>query len=190
VHALQVVADDLLLLREGVAADGLEPICEPCVEFRALRLRDRGVRRIAGREMTEPLRVLAWQARVVRAHELLANQRHEVSCHLAPDALVDHLPDGADEELRANDGGRFDRCTLVGIEPVEPRREQRVDRGWEHDGSRLRELDPAVAVALQNPSSISISSVCSTNSGFPSLSGYDACLLLDAANELAPFDAE
>jgi hypothetical protein len=59
---LELISQDLLVLRHRVAGDPLEPLGEPLVQVGALGLRDRRVHRVSDRQMTESEGVLAGQA--------------------------------------------------------------------------------------------------------------------------------
>jgi hypothetical protein len=76
-----VIADDLVQLDEFRAVL-LEPIPEPLVQFGPRRLRQRHVGGVADEEVAETIGVLAGELRLVRADELLANERAQPDCDL------------------------------------------------------------------------------------------------------------
>ena len=78
VRLLQVVADDLVLLRE---ADLVEPVRKSLVQLGAELLRHRFIRRVANQQVPEPERVLAGQVGPVGPDQLLPNEGLQVAPH-------------------------------------------------------------------------------------------------------------
>ena len=102
-------------------------------------------------------------------HELLLDQRAEALAHAVANALGQEMRHGVLDEDLPDDRGRLDHGSLVRLEVVEARREQRVDRR-RHDGAvdvRGRRASCPRSKRM-SPSSMSIETSCSTKSGFPS----------------------
>ena len=78
VRLLEVVPEDLLLLRQAFAGDALEPSGERLVQVRSLALGDRVVRGVTDQQVAEPVRVLARQQRPFRRDELAPDERAQV----------------------------------------------------------------------------------------------------------------
>src|SRR5204863_1006585 len=126
---LEVIADDRLVLRHAVAGVLLRPDGEPLVKLRAALLRQPRVRRVEDQDVMEPERVLAREGRTLRRDEPLAHQRLEMAPHVRTEALRAELGDRAPPELLPDHRGRAEDDALLGAEAVEPRGEQRLDRG-------------------------------------------------------------
>ena len=148
---LQVVRQDLLLLCDGRAGDPLEPVGEAFVQLGALGLRDRLVRRIAHEQVAEPERVLARKGGALGSDQFLADERQQIRRNARAPFLGDEVADGAHEELLADHGGRLEHLTLLGRQAVEPRIQQRVDRGRDGDRGEVADRDPPVVVANDEP---------------------------------------
>ena len=83
-------------------------------------------------------------------------------------------PPRAHQNTRPTTDGALDHRALARVEPVEPRGEQRVDRRRDRDPRQVARRRPAGRRgARAAPSSTSIRSVSSTNSGLPSASSRD-----------------
>ena len=148
---LEVVPEDLLVLRRALAVDAVGPLDELLVEGRPGALEDPLVGRVADEDVVEPERLLLERAGEVRAHELLLDQRAEALAHAVPSALGQEMRHGVPDEDLADDRGRFDHGSLVGLQVVEARREQRVDRR-RHDGaSDVGGRVPASALEADEP---------------------------------------
>ena len=164
---LEVVADDLVLLLGAIAADAADPRGEPLVQVRPALLGDRVVRRVADQDVPESERLLAGDHRAIRPHELLADQRADQIGRIVTQAVGEQVADGAGVELLADHRGALDRAALVVGQAFETRGEQRRDRGWDRDRAEIAAGIQAPSSRTSIPSSISIESICSTNSGFP-----------------------
>src|SRR5437763_16976891 len=77
---LEVVADDLVTLDQGVAVF-VEPIREADVELGADRLREGVVGRVADEQVAEAVTVVARELGAVGANELVADERGEPGRH-------------------------------------------------------------------------------------------------------------
>ena len=75
---LEVVADDLLVLRHSIAGCPAEPVGEPFVEVCAGCLRHRLVRRVSYEQVAEAVRLLTRKLGAVRAQQLLSSQCEEL----------------------------------------------------------------------------------------------------------------
>jgi hypothetical protein len=84
---------------------------------------------IADQEVAEPEGILARELRLVRADELLANERHEASRQLGP--VGSERLDGSAVEDPALDCTALEHVPLGHVELVEPGCEQCLDR-WRH----------------------------------------------------------
>ena len=78
VRLLQVITDDLVLLRE---ADLVEPVRKSLVQLGAKLLRHRFIRRVANQQVPEPERVLTGQVGPVGPDQLLPNEGLQVVPH-------------------------------------------------------------------------------------------------------------
>ncbi len=121
-----MVAEDLVELDE-LAPVLLQPGCEALVELGARRFRERLVGGVTDQEVAEAEAVLACELRPVRPDQLLADERGEVRRHLG---LVGcERLDGAAMEDLALDRTPLEDAAFGGLELIEARREQRLQRG-------------------------------------------------------------
>ena len=77
--------------------------------------------------MVEAEAVVAWVQRSVGPHELLAHEREQRPADAG--TVVEQRADAAAVEQAALDRASLDNVTLLGLEPVDPRRQQRLDAG-------------------------------------------------------------
>ena len=143
----QVIADDLLLFRDGVAGDALQPVGETFVELRASSFRDRLVGRVADQEMAESEGILADQRRAFGTDQLLPHERQEIRPDVSAVISGHEIHDGADEELLPDDGCGLEHVALLEGEPIHAGGKQRLDRGRDDDlvhDSCLDRQDPVL----------------------------------------------
>ena len=110
------------------------------MQRRSPALRDARVGLVADERVTEPPHLVAEDVRRLRLDEVPPRQRHECRAHVDVD---EGLHDPGRERLSVH-GGRLGDLALGFGKPVEPRREQRVDRVRDA-GSRLPAQTPAAA---------------------------------------------
>ena len=127
VGLLEVVAEDLVQLDE-IRAVSFEPRGEALVKLGARRLRQRVIRRVADQQVQEAERILARELRLVGPHELLAHQRAEAGHRL--ELLRGESLHSPAMEDSAFDGTPLEHAALGGVQLVEARRQQRLDRRW------------------------------------------------------------
>jgi hypothetical protein len=148
---LEVVADDLLVLRGAVSRRLLEERGELLVQPGARLLRQAAIGGVADEDVAEAVGVLAAEQLRVGEDDLLPQQPFErlgtvsrsasgVSARTAPQA-----EDAADHRRALED------LELGGREPVEPRREHGLDRGRQHDLREVADRLPAGAVQRDQP---------------------------------------
>ena len=123
---LEVVAEDLVQLDE-LGPVLLQPGCEALVEVRAGRLRERLVGRVADQQVAEAEAVLARELRPVRPDQLLAHERGQARRHLG--LLGRERLHGTPVEDLALDRAPLEDASLGRLELIEPRGEQRLQRG-------------------------------------------------------------
>ena len=97
----------------------------------ALLLRHRLIGGVPDQQVAETERVLARELGTIGPDELLAREREEAGAHVRPDGLRAEGGDGAGVEDLALDGAALDHGTLVGVQSVQARGEQEVDRRWD-----------------------------------------------------------
>ncbi len=129
VGPLEVVSDNLVHLDLGIPRPVglLEPVGEPFVQVGAPSLEDPLVRRVTDEDVLEPIVRPVGIGRQLLAHEALADDRGEVLRHLVTVGRAREVPDGDGGKRLADDRRRLHDGPLVGLEQVEPRREQGVD---------------------------------------------------------------
>ena len=157
VGALEVVADDLVLLDERCVP--VEPVGERLVELGSRLLGERVVGGVADQKVAEAECLLVGVGRLVRADHLLADEREEVGGDVVALGRRRELLHGAAVEDLPLDGTAADHVALAGPEPVEPRLQERLDRR-RHRRSRRAP-----------PSSLTVASISSMKSGLPSAAG-------------------
>ena len=126
---LEVVPENLLVLDRALAVHVVGPFHEALVERRARSLEDPLVRRVANQDVVEAERLFLGRSRPVRVDELLVGQRMELGADRGLHALRGQVLDGVPDEDVADHGGGLDDRPLLGLEVVEPRRKQCLDRG-------------------------------------------------------------
>ena len=151
VGLLQVIRDDLLLLHDRVAPHALEPVGEALVELGTLALGDRLVRGVADQHVTEPEGVLAGQRASLGPDQLLTDERHQVLGHPWTRRLRYEVADRTHEELLADHGRGPERRPLVRRQAVQPRGQQRLDRGRHRDLRQVSGRDPPAVLARDQP---------------------------------------
>ena len=124
---LEVVADDLVVRTSAV----LEPVGESLVQAGPSLLGNSVVGRIAREDVTERESILAHQARALREDQPppyeplkertdLRGGRGERQQRVAP-------------ELLSDDRRAFEQRPFLGLQPVKPGREERLDRARDHE---------------------------------------------------------
>src|SRR5205814_3562800 len=109
------------------------------------RLRHRRVSGVADEDVPEPEGILAEEARRLGGEdEALPHERVQVQADAVRELRRRELDDGAPPELLADDRRALDDRLLLGIEPIEPRSEQRVDRRRDRQLANLTRDPPAV----------------------------------------------
>ncbi len=134
----EVVAHDLVGFDE-VARLRLEPACEALVQLGPGRLRESVICGVADEQMAEPEPVVSRELGPVGSDVLLANERGQSRRHLQ---LVgaEGLYGAAVEDLTL-DRASLENTALLGLELVDTRGEQRLDRRWHDDLGILRALE-------------------------------------------------
>ena len=170
---LEVVADDLLQLLDPLPGDPHAPVGEPTVLLGAALLGDRGVRGIADQDVPELERVLAGDRRSCLADELLAHERAHERPRVRAVRFREELPDRTDGGRPCRSPRRIRslavrrRSIAPAWRPATPRpRAGRRSRRDPRPASIRRSSRPPSS-RTTSPSSISIDTICSTNSGFP-----------------------
>ena len=123
-----MVADELVQLDQFAA---VEPGGESLVQPGARHLGQTVVGGVSDQHMAEAKCVFAWKPRVVRANQLLAHERGETGRYLLLD-VFQRLDRAAVEDL-AFDRPALEHRSLGRLELVEPRGEQRLQRGRHRD---------------------------------------------------------
>src|SRR5829696_8804395 len=121
---LEVVAEDLVELDES-GSGLLEPGREALVEVGAARLRDSVVGGVSDEQVAEAEAVLTGERRPVRPDQLLSRERGETRGHAFIGRQCLH---SATVEDLALDRAVLEHASLGGLELVEPRGEQRLQR--------------------------------------------------------------
>ena len=124
VCGLQVVADELVGFDAPPARAVGDDRRDLLMQGRSPALRDAGVGLVAHERVPEPPHLVAEDVGRFRLDEVPARKRHECSTHVDLDDGVQHL---GREALSVHGGSLGDLALGLG-KPVEPRREQRVDR--------------------------------------------------------------
>ena len=127
--------EDYLELTETVWRDALEPVDEPFVQVGPQLLGKRFVRCVAEQHVRKPVPVVARKLCSIGAHELLAHECQEVSPDVGPDVVRYELHDGAAMKQAPLDRRALDRDPLRRCKRVDSRREQRLERGRDLDGT-------------------------------------------------------
>ena len=151
VRLLEVVPDDLVPLGEMLGVDLLEPVGESRVKLGSKLLRHRLVRGVADEQVTEAERVLAWQIRPVGPDQLLPDERLQVVPHRLAQIVGRQLSNGAAVEDLALDRAALDDRPLVSAQPVESRREERMDRRRNRDPREIARRHPRAVAAREQP---------------------------------------
>ena len=131
-----MVAEDLVQLDE-LGPVLLQPGGEALVELRPHRLRQRIVGRVTDQQVAEAEGVLALELCLVRPDELLADERGQPRSHLG--LIGCERLDGTPMEDLPLDRAALEHAPLGRLELVQPRRQQRLQRG------RDNHLDVCVA---------------------------------------------
>ncbi len=128
IRLLEVVAENLVDL--GPVADTLlRPVCEPLVQLGAAPLRHRVVRGVPDQDVTEAKTVFAGERAPIWPDQALADERLQLSSD-GPDLLWrSQIGDGAPPEDLADHSRSLEHRKLIGLEPIEPRREHSLDGG-------------------------------------------------------------
>ena len=128
VRLLEVIRQDLLVLGRPRAGDVLQPTCESLVHLGSGPLGHRLVRGIADQDVAEAEAIVAGEGRSVGADQLLPHEGHQMASDARPGVLWQQRGHRATMEHAALDGGHFDQRSLLRLEAVDARREQRLDR--------------------------------------------------------------
>ena len=128
---LEVVSRDLGVLARAVHS--LEPIGELLMQGRPQRLRDGSVGRLLDQDVAEAQRVLPVDHRPRRAQHLLADEGLEVAGGERTGALGKQGRHRARPQLLADHRRPLDRRPLSRTEPIEPGREDGLDRRRNRD---------------------------------------------------------
>ena len=145
---VEVVAGDLVEVGESVAGGPLEPVGELLVQLGPLQLRQAVVRGVADEQVPEPIGLAAAVGSPVGPDELLADEAHQLARHAGATLGRRQLGHVALAELLADDRGPLDRPALAVAQPVEARREERLDRRRDRDRLEVADDQRAVGVAL------------------------------------------
>jgi hypothetical protein len=103
---------------------------------------------IADEYVMEAQNGLAEEPPDVGLDELAAAERLEARVEIA-DVPRQELCDGGARELPADDRRTLEHGALLRSEPLDARREERLDRRWHLEGRELHAADPAIALALE-----------------------------------------
>src|SRR5215211_3365103 len=145
VRLLEVVADDLVQLTLPSRRARTNPPREALVQLRTQLLRERRVRRVADEDVREAENVLAHEDPALLGQD-------ETPPDVGACVGVRELDDGRPPELLAGDRGALNDLALAGIEPVETRGQERVDRRRDPQGAEVRsERPPTFLLAAQVP---------------------------------------
>ena len=123
---------------------------------------------IPDEQVAEAVRDLAREEGLVRSDQLLAHEGAQEGGNRGIERLVGERLHRAAVEHLALDGSALDHRPLVAGEAIEASGEQRVDSGRDGDGHQVAHPHPATTFRTRTPSSMSIESISSTKSGFPS----------------------
>ena len=143
---LEVVSEDLLVLGHPFARGLRQPAREALVQIGPLLLRHRLVRSITDQQMPEPERVLASELRPVRPDQLLAGQCQQPGPNVRARRLLAERRDGPGMEHLALDRSALDHRALVGVEPVQARGQEQVDRRRHGDVRQILDRSPRTAL--------------------------------------------
>ena len=106
-----------------------------------------------------------------RPDQLLRHQRLEMRVTALGASSGSSSATATRPELLTDDRGSLHHHPLLGAEPVEPRCEERADRGRNRDDGQLLTGSTGGPCAGGRPSSASIRRISSRNSGLPSAGG-------------------
>lgn len=107
------------------------------MEIGAGLFRDGLVRGVADQDVAKAEGVFAAEGRDIGSHQLLANQGLEVPADLAALGLRGQRSHGAPVKDLADDAGALGDRSLLLVEPLQPGRQQRRDRGGNLESGRI-----------------------------------------------------
>ena len=126
-------------------------VAKPRVDDRPRLLRDPAVGGVADQDVTEAERVLSADPFRLGLHELLSHQLLQARADLGPLRIRRQAHDRLPAEDAADHGRPLDDGALPRGEPVEPRRQQRLDRGRDHRSAELDVRLPATVPLREQP---------------------------------------
>ena len=141
VRLLEVVAEDLLVLARAVAVHLVGPRHEALVELSPMPLQEAGVGGVADQDVLERVRRAGGHDLGVRLDEPAPLKAAQVLGDGRPARLGHELDDGRLGEHQAHHRRRANDVALAPVEPVEPGREESVNRRWYGDVAARRVLD-------------------------------------------------
>ena len=137
----EVVADDLLVFHHPFADRALEPIREPFVQIRSIRLAEGVVRGVAQQDVPEPIGLDHAECRRLGRQQLAPDEGEKRGGHLGTGCRWGQFGDLHLVELAAHDRRPLGQRAL--------RRRQSVDAGGHQRLDRRRDLD---RVGVERPS--------------------------------------
>ena len=148
VRLLEVPADRLVVL-DRLADPALDPVGEASVQLRPRALQHPAVRRVADQPVVEPQRRLAEEPGGVGLDQLAAPQRFQPRVEIALRLARQQVRDGRARELPPDDRGPLQHQAVLRAQPLDARREQRVDGRRHLEGGEIDPGGPAIALPFE-----------------------------------------
>src|SRR5262249_43582028 len=123
---LEMPADGLVLVADAPGR-GLEPVREAGVELRARALQEPAVGRVADQPVVKLEGSLTGERSRLDLDQLAAPQRFESRVEFRTLLGRQQIRERVARELPSDDGGPLEDASVLGIQSLQPRGEQRVD---------------------------------------------------------------
>ena len=132
VGGFEIAGDDLVGFERRTGAAGVHPVRQPLMQLGSLGFQQPAIGDIADEDVMEPPHRLVARVDAARLGEVEAAQpvqrRHDLGS-----ADAGQRGDRAGGEVRADYRGDFEHASVAGIQPLEPGRQQRLDRRRNRD---------------------------------------------------------
>ena len=150
VGGFQMPGDHFVGVERNARPTRFYPVGESLVEVGAVRLQQPAVGDVADQDMVETPDRLVTDVGPARLRELEPTQSVEGRLDLrrAPFGQRAH---GAQREVGADHRGNLQHAPIRGVEPFQPGRQKRLDRGWDGDGVDVDGESPARRLRRRGP---------------------------------------